>query len=333
MVKSMHERVKSELNRFEKYMHQDIGPHVKIKKICEFGYILSPNQGSLALSKGKEIGLALMGITHGNEVAGLSVLNELSAMILRGTVKLDFPVALLLGNPDAALQNTRFVERDLNRSFMNSENKKAEEKRARELEKVLRKSLLFLDFHQTTEPSSTPFFIFPHTPAGLRFARAVEPNIPIITHWGDDFSKEGRCTDEFVNSEGGTGITIELGQNGFHPYQVSAGFKAAVSSLAAAKAFITQGDFPKDETLPSAEFFTWAEVMEYPREAIMTPGWINFADIKKGDELGYLGSKKITSPSSGKILFPKYKRSETEPKEIEICRILRKISFDEIGKS
>ncbi|MGE0172802.1 MAG: succinylglutamate desuccinylase/aspartoacylase family protein [Oligoflexales bacterium] len=328
----MYETVKSELNRFERFMSWGRAPNITIKKICEFGCILSPTQSSLSLRNNKEIGLTLMGITHGNEVAGLAVLNELFAAILQGVITLDFPIALLLGNPNAALKNTRFVERDLNRSFMNSDTQKAEEKRARELEKILRKTLLFLDFHQTSEPSSTPFFIFPYSEGGFQFARTIETNIPIVTHWGDDFSKEGRCTDEFVNSEGGTGITIELGQNGFHPYHVAAGFKIAVRSLMAAKTYIAQEGFPADETLSTAQIYTWADVLEYPREAIMTPGYINFADVNKGDELGVLDKKKIPAPSSGKILFPKYKRSETEPAQIEICRILKRIPFDAIGK-
>ena len=48
-------------------------------------------------------------------------------------------ITFILGNKNAALQNMRYIERDLNRSFDTESTETAEHKRAKEIEKILKK--------------------------------------------------------------------------------------------------------------------------------------------------------------------------------------------------
>jgi succinylglutamate desuccinylase len=301
---------------------------ISVSKVCDHGFLFTPKVMSSKLPNGREIGLTLVGLTHGNEVAGLALVNEVVRSLREGLIKLDFPLALILGNPPAALKNQRFLEKDLNRCFMNSKNEKWEEQRARAIEQVLRRSAFLIDFHQTSQPSSTPFFIFPYSAQGFLLAKEIEPDLPVVTHWGTVFSEEGGCTDEFINSQGGTGITIELGQNSFHPYHVAAGYKVALKGIMTVSRYFKEGALPRfsDE----GEIFSWGEVIKLPDHAYLHPGWFNFKDVAKGDELGRLDDKPIVASVSGKILFPKYGGSKPEGKTIEICRILKRVAFGEI---
>lgn len=335
-------RYAEELNRFESLLKggfQVRNPHIEVKAIDEWSVAVSPKAGSrVSLPDGKAIGLTLLGLVHGNELAGIAVINGLLDFLLSMPIELPFPVALVLGNPWAGKEATRFLERDLNRSFGARNGTKLEEKRAGELEKILGSSSFLVDFHQTTEVSDRPFFIFPFQPRGFAFANAIGPHMSTATHWGDPFSAEGMCSDEFVNAKGGCGITMELGQSGFDTYQVGYGIQAGLRAIQVVSEVLSGSESLKMPTQNDfkGSVFTWEAVIPYPKgtDVDLIPGWFNFKAVHEGDLLGYNDGTKILAPASGRILFPKYRKPyDNVRKPTELCRIMREIGIADLPVS
>jgi hypothetical protein len=197
---------------------------------------------------------------------------------------------------------------------------------------------VLLDIHQVKLPSQTPFWIFPYSRQGFQLARELEGTLPIITHWAGGFSKDGQCTDEFVNNAGGVGITIELGQNGFDPLQI------ALGSTIARRLINSRLKSSKAPSTVSSAFagplYTWSEVLPYPDTGVpvLDPGWTNFAPVAKGQRLGAWQGHVYAASSDGVVMFPKYpKRLEngdypSERPAAELVRILRRIEEGQLPK-
>lgn len=328
---TLNQQIERELAAFEALSTQANGA-IEMARPFAHVLVLRPRANAVAVRAGT-FGLTIMGITHGNEVAGLPIVNTFLREILADPARLRIPLALILGNPVAARQNRRFVDRDLNRSFSRVQKATWEDQRARDLEGILSQSSFLLDLHQTSEPSETPFFIFPYTANGYRFARAVAPRLPVVTHWGAPFSKDGQCTDEYVIACGGTGITLELGQNGMTREAIEAGTAAARAALDVATRKLAGEDFPQPADAPA--LYTWGEILPFPASGgnPLKPGWYNFKAVQKGDVLGNTPNGPLIASLAGRMLFPKYVRDAGAPRPAELCRILKPIREEELGRT
>lgn len=327
----MESRIHWALNQFESICeHWSLAPG-KMEKLAPFAYVWHPPE-IVSTHHAKPLGLTLQAITHGNEVGGVEVLLTCLNLIKSGLLQPHFAVGFALGNPEAAARDCRFVERDLNRSFGQKAEASLEERRARSLEPLLSRSSFFLDIHQTIEPSAKPFFIFPYHKDSFDFAHFLATGIPIVTHWGSSFSKDGMCSDEFVNQAGGIGITLELGQKGFHPYHHGVGVLVALSAFD----YVTKMGRADKPNLPEAsdvEIFTWKAVIPYQEGASLDEGLYNFQPVTEGQKIGLCADGELRARDSGFLLFPKYQRSRTAPPPQELYRIVQKINPDQLGKS
>ncbi|NRA65030.1 MAG: succinylglutamate desuccinylase/aspartoacylase family protein [Pseudobacteriovorax sp.] len=323
-----------EIKRFEQILDQNQIPGVEITKATDYLYQLNPKEPLFAKGWEKDFPLTVMAVTHGNEVGGIGVLNRFIELLSEGLFTLPYPMMLGLGNTAASRENCRYLDRDLNRSFaMSQPDDTRESLRARDLEPFLKHTAFFLDIHQTIEPTERPFFIFPYRPEGYEFARGIADDIPIVTHWGKGFSADGACTDEYVNRSGGVGISVELGQKGFDPYQESLGLNLVLAACKTVKRKLEGSFVPVQK--PKDDVYTWAHVIPFPEgSAGLDEGWYNFKTVRRGERLGYVGDDEIKAPVEGPIMFPKYRRQESggqTPKEI--CRILKRVSENELGKT
>ncbi len=330
--------IADEIDRFNSFPKK-VASHLAVEAVCEHGFVVKPRTSGTRPATNKKFGLTMLGLTHGNEFAGVAVLNNVLALINSGVVKLEIPVVFVLGNPWAALENKRFLERDLNRSFCRVENMLHEEKRADVLEGILKDTAFLVDFHQVSRPSDRPFFIFPYTKPSYGFARAISPAMTMVTHWGDSFSSEGMCTDEFVNLEGGTGISIELGQNGFDVYQVAVGTESAVKAIYTANRVLKGAvldPFSLGSSANRGELYSWAEIIKWPDAGIidLKEGWTNFGAVKTGETLGTIDGRPIIVREAGRILFPKYlthaEQLQLTTRPSELCRIMKPIAVSDL---
>jgi succinylglutamate desuccinylase len=301
----------------------------------EFIYTISPKEPGIKPSqeRRKPVDLTISAIIHGVEVAGLAVVVEILTLVTSGALGLRVNLGISLGNLTAARAGKRFIERDLNRSFGRGETTTHEDRRAKELESLFGQSKVLLDIHQVKLFCDRPFWIFPFTRAGFDFARAVAGDVSLITHWGKGFSAEGKCSDEWVNGEGGVGVTIELGQNGFDPAQISRGVDICRRAIA-----VVSGQEEARPKAPHGPIYTWAEIVPYPEtgQPVLDAGWHNFKFVSAGERLGEFGGRTIVAGVSGPVLFPKYPDplpdggfGESKP-AAELLRIMREIKESDL---
>ncbi len=325
----MEQLVAISLNTFKETLENWGTAAGRVDKVADLAYVWSPDE-PLADFEQKPVHVALQAITHGNEVGGLQVLQTCLEYLKSGILKPKVRIAFVLGNSRASLANKRFIERDLNRAFGRVGAQDWEDQRARELEPLLNDVYYFLDIHQTIEPSSKPFFIFPYTRPCFAFAHALNQEIPIITHWGSSFSKDGMCTDEYVNHQGGVGITLELGQKGFDPYQTGVGIQCIMAAIAYAQRHALFG--APDQGVEHREVYTWKRVVSFETGMMLQEGLINFQPMKAGQVVGTSQKGELKAPVDGMLLFPKYLRDPFASPPKEIFRIMKRIGIEELGR-
>lgn len=322
----MKNKVENEIKIFEQTPH--ILSKYKVEKLTKQAFRI--HFGDIDLPSDKKVALTLMAVTHGNEVGGIATLNRLVRYWADST-PLPLVVDLILGNVEASIANKRYLDRDLNRSFGRQDVQSREDIRARELEPFLSETCFLLDIHQTIEACDRPFFIFGYNNRSFEFACSLDEQIPIVTHWGKGFSNDGLCTDEFTNTKGGIGITIELGKKGFGTYMEAVGMSVSLSAMNVVHKVLSGEDLSSMAN-PPQQLYTWGEVIPWPsNKASLDKGWYNFKEVEKGQILGKDGNSDILASVSGPILFPKYPGAG-EKTPAEICRILKPIKVGDLGK-
>lgn len=263
--------------------------------------------------------LTLSTLIHGNEIGGIEVLIKLLGMIREKKITPRSNLRFLLGNVPAYIEDKRFLESDLNRSFGLENPRTLEELRARELESYLSDSDILIDIHQTIGPTSTPFFIFEYESPSYDLARYLNKDLPIVTYTVKR-SFKGKTSTGFVMSKGALGITIETGQKSVNESQITLGFNLSQRAI--------ETDF--STPLPRSGFrntFTFSQIIENPDGSLeMERVFHNFDPIYRGDLLAKNSEKKVFCETDGVILFPKY--GEYAKKSSELALLLKPV-FDE----
>ncbi len=160
----------------------------------------------VTVKKGEKPGntVAIFGGVHGNETVGVKMID-----ILRKELKVEAgTVYLVYGNLPAIKQNKRFVEKNLNRCFQkDNKGNTVEDKRARELMKILDKCDALLDLHAFSLSQGDPFAIYEAEANNI----ASKFNVPVISSgWG---KAEPGATEGYIYSNGGIGIGLECGSD------------------------------------------------------------------------------------------------------------------------
>lgn len=98
--------------------------------------------------------VVVVGTTHGNEPAGVKAMVAFHRQIQNGEVQLESgKVSFLLGNPQAYVQDQRYVDRDLNRSFNKPDSTTFEGRRAHDIIQYLEQNsgiAALLDLHSVS---------------------------------------------------------------------------------------------------------------------------------------------------------------------------------------
>lgn len=185
----------------------EIHPHYK--QINEHGFALTNDSNKLDL--------LVTGLTHGDEVIGLQIINLLLNEIMLHK-KFDLKIGFLLNNLPAFHQGQRYLESDLNRSFMVKEIKTAEQKIADNIQDIIKnlQIKLILDLHQTSEPTKECFAVIPEVPELIQLAYQFSPESPIVSFSSEGFSSEGKTLLEFAQNTGVKSLTFEIGQKGLN---------------------------------------------------------------------------------------------------------------------
>ncbi len=255
------------------------------------------------------------GITHGNEIGSLPSLAELAESLVNQKTQFGGIVTIMLGNVEACLANERFLEADLNRVFLDAAPESKEKVRAQELMSLFEGIDLFVDFHQTIEPSEAPFFIFPFHLAGYHWARVASGGARLVTRDpAKEFATGQVCADEYARNLGVPGITIEMGQKGLTE------LSASLTSHSCLRIMTAMDRIASGESLESMieaddeselQFFEIQFAQQFDSQFMrLVPGLKNFTPVKTGQVIGQSDAdgSPLTAPMDGYLLFPKYPR-------------------------
>jgi succinylglutamate desuccinylase len=249
-------------------------------------------------------------MVHGDEVGSLPAVVSVAEALVSGALRHAGRVTLFVGNPEAGLAGQRFLEDDLNRVFTTDPPDTHEGRRARVLRPILDAADVFVDLHQTIEPTRHAFYIFPFQEDGWLWARAMAATTMWVTrHPGAAFTTGAMCADEYVRARQLPGITIELSQRGFGHGGEARAEEAIRKALAISDAVAAGATTLRDAALaePELTFLHTTHRERFDREALaLRPGLENFVEVSAGERLSAPGAPELLAPSSGWVLFPKY---------------------------
>ena len=253
------------------------------------------------------------GITHGNEIGSLPSLVELAKNLVNQNIDYGGVVTIMLGNVEACLADERFLEADLNRVFLDAAPESKEKRRALELMGLFDGIDLFVDFHQTIEPSESPFFIFPFHLAGYQWARIAAGGLGLVTRNPARVFAEGQvCADEYARSLGVPGITIEMGQKGLTELSANLTTQSCLRIMSAMDR-VASGESLESmvdaDHLSELQFYEIQFAQPFDSQFMrLMPGLKNFTPVKAGQVIGEADAEgsPLTVPMDGYLLFPKY---------------------------
>lgn len=179
---------------------------------------------SIYIFKGQNPGktVAIFAGIHGNEKAGVLAMEQVVK-----NFTLDAGTAyFVFANPLAIEKNVRFVERNLNRRFYTyNRGKTLEDKRARELMKLLNSCDALLDLHGYNSAEDEPFIITNHPDHPL----VQRLDFPVVVTGFGALSKG--ATDGYMEKCGKVGLCLECGSNYFPEKYVPLAVKSIYSFL------------------------------------------------------------------------------------------------------
>lgn len=80
-------------------------------------------ESELSITSAAQIDIVLSSGIHGNETAPIEILNRIINEILSENITVQYRVLFIIGNPQAAIEEKRFIDVNLNRLFSYEENK------------------------------------------------------------------------------------------------------------------------------------------------------------------------------------------------------------------
>ena len=310
------ERLKDEFQLFIS-LHERLKSRTDYVQLDEFGFALSQSAG---IQDKITVDMLVCGLTHGNEVIGLEIINLMLQDILN--YNLSVSMAFLLNNTEAYHQNVRFLEYDLNRSFLSTDRvSKREFKRAHLIEQIIERLAvrLIIDLHQTVEPTKSAFAVVPETPQLIRLAKSIAPEIPVVSFTNGGFSNKGRTLAEYAFEKKIPALVYELGQKGFIRERAEQ-FKTILINMSSDKIkFADQDDHPTN-------YYHIESLVPNQDEFKLLPGFQSYMQIKKDQELA-INSDGIAyrSPSDAVIIFPRYAGFDKSDRELAYIAVKKKL--------
>ena len=251
--------------------------------------------------------VTIIGGIHGNEKIGVLAINRLKKIIK--PEQIFGKIYFIFGNPYAYEKNKRFLRHDMNRLFKSNgvqlgKKPSLEQKRAFEIAKILKKTDFMLDIHSTQKPS-VPFVFCKLSPRHLELARIFETKFIVGPAKGAKIPSLSACTDDYVNSHGGIGITYESGWN----RDLKVLGKVIQKTMEFLKKIQANPEACDKRSVPFKKnpiiIGLYKEVIPKTSAFGLTKDFRNFDFIKKGELIAHDGKRRITVKQDSYIIFPK----------------------------
>jgi len=248
--------------------------------------------------------------THGDEVGPLPAAVALVRDLRSGALRFGGRLTVVLGNPEATRAGARALDSDLNRVFVDNPPDDREGRRARALKPVLETADLFVDLHQTGQPTTEAFYTLPYREQDACWARALAgARLWLTRPWGQAFSPGTCCADEFVRALGRPGLTLELSQKGLSPAteRTATAIMRRLLALVDDDALGRRSIAAAAQTRPELSFLVTAhrEPFGDPLRRLR-PGLSNLQPVLADQRLSPADAPVVTSPVTGRLVFPTY---------------------------
>ncbi|MBW8190670.1 succinylglutamate desuccinylase [Neiella marina] len=259
---------------------------------------------------------------HGNETAPIELLVDMIQQLSCSPRRLQARVLFILGNPPAVVNQTRFIEENLNRLFSASQQqakaKNPEQQRAIDLmaavdqffsQALPHQRRVHYDLHTAIRDSQYPFFaVYPYHPDGFKRAavarmQAADVNTVLLSH-------EPATTFSYYSHahHQAEAFTVELGK--VKPFGEN-----DMSKLQPLKQLLNQmlyGQWPEPTIAPEQlKLFTVTRAVHRQQqdfELSFDDKLANFSQFKQGQLLGRDGDTDIVAEHDGEaIVFPNRK--------------------------
>lgn len=257
----------------------------------------------IIILEGKQPGptsMIMAGI-HGDEVCGIDALKKIlpNLTIENGRVFFAF------GNPRAIEQNKRFIDFNLNRFFIDSDNFSPQQKqsyeygRAQFLKSYLIQADALLDLHASRTTNSKPFIICESNAIDLV---SVFPVDLVVT--GFDAVEPGGA-DGYMNNNDKIGVCVECGY-----------FSGSESNKIAEEAvwsFLKSRGHVGGEIKTTNQIYARMEFL-YKTKANFVPvkDFHDFEPVTKNQYIGTDGERKVKVFNDGLVLFVRHRQSPGE---------------------
>lgn len=310
--------------------------------------------------KENETAIIFIGGMHGNEGSGYTALVEVCEQMEKYAPFLIGNIYALGGNIQALEKNTRYIDSDLNRIWLNQninkilsgkitkENAINEDKEFFELYTIIKEvmdnhqEVFVIDLHTTSAPS-IPFI----TINDLIINRKFSMNFPLPIIIGIEEYLNGPLLS-YMNEHNHISMAFEAGQHtdpksmGIH---VSFIWLSIIFAGILSKENFDEYDFHyqrlKKQTSLNNQIFevTFRKNVEPKDRFKMKPGYENFSPIGAHEILAYDVSGEIKSDEKGRVFMPLYQNQGSDgyfiirrvPKwALKISRTLRKMNFDKV---
>jgi len=280
------------------------------------------------LGKGDKHKLIIVGGMHGNEVNGIEAIEKVIAGLKDNFDPEHGQIYFLKGNIQALQQNERFIDKDLNRLWLNKYilnndiNKIADLKPLKTLHNLIVEDIcqgqfdncVFLDLH-TFSASSGVFAIPACNQKSLEFAKSF--GVPFIEKLST--SLPGTALS-YLGRKGMTSVVFEGGTH--HSPEATRNLEAAIWHTLAYTGFLND-ELPQvkqsrdllikiSEDLPHHLELTYRHKLDNYQNFKMNSGYFNFKPVDKSEKLAVQNQQVINSPASGFMLMPLYQKKGSD---------------------
>ncbi len=253
--------------------------------------------------------LTICGGIHGNEPCGYLAIKQIIEEVNRNALIIERGVlTLVIGNPAALVSKQRAVDQNLNRLFIDAvacDPASVESMRAAQLKPILAKAEVLCDLHATTAQTRPFLMCEKHL---IDQARAIGIS-PIVSGWGDmSGSILSGDTENYVNSKGGQGYTVECGQrddptSGIFAYETALHFMRFFNLVA-------QPASPPQDT--PATYILFQHQALRVTDFVYSRRFENFTFLPQNTEIGRDSQGPLVAPEDCVIIMP------ADPKQTKI---------------
>lgn len=243
--------------------------------------------------------VVVLGGIHGNEPAGVAAMSMFLHELQQGSCTLTRgSLSLIVGNPNALEVNKRYLDKDLNRCFVETHGQPAttrEERRAAEIMPYLQDANYVMDLHSASSPTD-PFAMCDTSLC----SQALDIGFAtVVTGW-EHLQGVSGDTETYAFQQGASAFTVEAGQH--------SGAETAMNAhghLCRLLQFLEM--IPGTAESAESQVYALFDIVQKQSDVTYTlqgEGFTNFDSLQKDQVILESSEGPLLAPKDCHIIFP-----------------------------